>query len=274
MLGDVAVVQEVARGLLHAARAALDLEVVRLAGADRLRVESLRGRQRDRRFVEAGVLVVVRLVGVRVGAPAIAAAVQVEDVEELRAGVHQADLRGIAQVAARHRRRRVAERVRVVGVRLETIEAVDAEAVHERLAAVVERARCRPVRGRRRILDRERPRRIQGRGRDDELLVADLVVQQVALAERLLAVTGDDRGFPAPTEGKLLTCVGVEIARALRLDGEHAEQAVRDGVAVARAGTDVVGALEFRVVGHVVAVEPGRAVVRERRGCVLADRVT
>ena len=95
MLGDVAVEQEVAGRLLDAAGAALDLEVVGLARADRLRVEPLRGRRVGRRvLVQAGVGVVVGRVGVRVEPPAVAAAVQVEDVELLAAGVHSRNLVG------------------------------------------------------------------------------------------------------------------------------------------------------------------------------------
>ena len=55
----------------------------------------------------------------------------------------------------------------------------------------------------------------------------------------------------------------VELGRARGLDDERAEEAVRDGEAVARAGAQVVRALELLVVRHVVVV---RARCRRRTG--------
>ena len=132
VLRNVAVVEEVASGLLNAARAALDLKIKALARCLGLRVKPAGlGTLLLRRFVETGVLVVERAVSLRVQAPANTAAVQVVDVQHLAARVEDADLGGVAQVATRHWCRRVAERERVVGERLAAV--LCCEAIHERL---------------------------------------------------------------------------------------------------------------------------------------------
>ena len=192
--GDVAVVEELSRALLHAARAALDLEVVGLTGARGLGVEARRRRQlRLRRLVEAGLLVVERLVGRRVEAPADAAAVHVEDVEHLRARVQDAELRRVAEVGARGRRRRIPERVAAVRLR---IVGVLVEPVHERLGAVVDRTRAGAV-GAGVLVDRRQRHAVLVIGSGVRLLVADLVPQQRVLAERLGRAGRADHGLPA-----------------------------------------------------------------------------
>ena len=144
--GDVAVVQEVARGLLAAAGPALGFQVVGLARLDRLRVEPDRVLGDRRELLQPA-----RDVGVGgpgVADPADAAAVLMEDVAHLRAGVDQADLVGVAHVEIRLRRGHVAVGVRAVVLRLIRDEAgvlLGDLALVEALAAVVDRLAARPV---------------------------------------------------------------------------------------------------------------------------------
>ena len=242
--------------LLHAAGAALDLEVVGLAGARGLGVEARRGRQlRLRRLVEAGLLVVERLVGRRVEAPADAAAVHVEDVEHLRAGVHDAELRRIAQVGARGRRRRIAERVAAVGLRLVVVLV---EPVHERLGAVVDGARAGAV-GAGELVDRRQRHAVLVVGTDGGSTCSSPISCHSSAYSRNALRRAGRADHRLPARGERLA-VGAEPGRALGLDDERPEEAVRDREAVARPGPQQVGALERRVVRDVVVVRRAPAV--------------
>ena len=269
VLGDVAVPEEVTGRLLDPAGAALHLQVVGLAGAERLGVEPAGGRQLGLGLlVEPGVGVVVGLVGHRVEAPAVAAAVQVVDVQHLGAGVDQAELGRVAEVAPRDRGGRVAEGVGGVAVRLLRGRLV--EPVHERLGAVVDGPRARPVGVGVRVDGRQL---VPVGGADVLVLGADLVEQQGRLAEGLLGGWGDGR---LPARGQRAGpagagVVGVEVDRAGRLHHQGPEQPVADRRPVPRARVEVVGALEHGVVGHEVAVGAAVAAGR-RRGAVAANR--
>ena len=143
VLGDVAVEQQVANGVLDAAGAPFELEVVGLARSDRLGIEPVGGHLVLRVLVQPGVGVVPRRVGDRVHPPAVTTTVQVVDVELLAAGVADPELGGVTDVAAGHRGRWVAEGVRRVRVRL--LLAEGEQPVAEGLRTVVERELPRAV---------------------------------------------------------------------------------------------------------------------------------
>src|SRR5438270_10162392 len=144
VLDDVAVEQELACQLLDAAGATFDLEVVTLAWPKSLRVGAIGSSVGDGGLVEASLGVVPRRVGLGVEPPANAAAVQVEDVEDLTARVEDAELHRVAEVAVRRDGGRVAEGIRAVGLRL--LLRREAEAVQERLGAIVHRPRAGSIR--------------------------------------------------------------------------------------------------------------------------------
>ena len=263
VLGDVTVVQEVARGLLDAAGSALDLEVVGLARADGLGVEALRGRPDGRRVLaQPGVGVVVGRVGHGVEAPAVAAAVQVEDVELLRTDVHDPDLGRVGEVAPHHRGRRLTEGVGAVGVALLLGEVE--QPVAEGLAAVVEGELAGSVRAGG-VVHQGELRAVGGGQR--LVVVAELVVQQDGLAEttggrragghagHVDAGRLDDR-LPAGDQ-RLAEGAGVPVRRARRLHDQGPEQTMVDEGPVARSGVDVVTTLLARVVGDRVPVLHG-----------------
>ena len=278
MLGDVAVEKEVAYRLLDAAGAALDLEVVGLARADRLRVQSLRRRQL-RRWVllQAGVGVVERRVADRVEAPAVTAAVQVEDVELLPADMNQPDLRRVGEVAAHDRRRRVAKRIRAVGVGL--LLGVLEQAVPERLRPIVDGEGAGPVAAGDGVDQRLQCAAL---GRHGLAVVADLMEHQDGFAEgagggraQLVARHGNpgrlDDGLPARRQGQS-GGARVPVGGAGRFDDEGSEQPVVYCSAVAGAWVDVVRPFQPRVEWDCVAI--GRRLTgRHCRARVGADVV-
>src|SRR5207244_12995094 len=94
-------------------------------------------------LVQARLSVVEGGIGFRVESPADSASVQVEDVEDFAAGVQNPKLNRIAEIAVRRDGGRVAEGIRAV--RLGFLLGSKVETVHERLGAIVHRARARPI---------------------------------------------------------------------------------------------------------------------------------
>src|SRR2546423_2789732 len=137
-------------------------------------------------LVEASLAVVPGHVRARVEAPADGATVQVVEVEDFATRVEDAELGGIALVAARNDGGGIAERVRAIRLRL--LVGIQVEAVHERLGAVVQTARAWAVGVRVRV---DRRQTVAVLVEDRLGLVADVLVNLDVLAER---GTGARRG--------------------------------------------------------------------------------
>ena len=209
-------------------------------------------------LVQARLSVVEGGIGFRVESPADSASVQVEDVEDFAAGVQNPKLHRIAEIAVRRDGGRVAEGIRAV--RLGFLLGSKVETVHERLGAIVHRARARPIGlGERVDFRQPAPTLIE----HVFALVADLVIELDVLAEGGLTVAGDDDRLPTGIQGwshARVDAVGAghllfQVARAGRLDNQCAEQTMVGGGAIARTGVRMMRALLIRIVRHPVAIQ-------------------
>ncbi len=228
MVRDVAMEQEVAGELLAQPRAALRLQVQRFRGPDHLHVHTVRLGP-DHRVLHRAVLgrmpqghLVDRT---RAPRPANGAAMRMVGMEHLGAAMHQAELRRIAQVAARNRGRGVAERVGAVphGLVLEPeILVLDVHVVEaERLAPVVQCPAARPIRIGQRITLRKEVAFLVHRA---ERLVADFMINDHKLAEVRAGAVLDD-GLPAAGHrSRVAGPQRVEVLRPVRLHDERSEQ--------------------------------------------------
>ena len=265
VLGDVAVEQEVAGSLLHAACAAFDLCVEALPRAGVDRVDAVGLGDLDRGLLQAGVAIAVGRVALGVGAPAVATTMQVIDVEQLGAPVHDAELGRVAEIALRDDRRRVTEHRRRVGVGL--LVRLEGQSIHEGLGPVVHPSAAGAVR----LGDRVDRRQGQVVLVEDLLLlVADLVQDLHVLSERR-GVGRPDHGLPAGLDRRR-RIRGRQPHGVGRLDRQHAEQTVVDARPMAGPGAHVVSAFECLVVGNEVAIHGGPA-GRHLAAEVLADLV-
>ena len=285
VLGDVAVIREVADGVLGTSGAVVEVGVEHLARPDRLRVEhdALLGAVAARLLEEAGVAVVEVGVGRRVQVPVQATTVQVVDVVHLRPAVHDPQLHGVGHVGPGHRYSRLTEGVRVVRQRL-LLALRHGQPVHEWLRPVVDGPRPRPVRAGERVDEGQLVAVAVG---DDVPLVPDLVEDRGVVTEglrgraavlgRIVAAQLRVGGVEARDDHGLLAChllagrdlgvrrdlVGrarrVQGDRARRLDDEHAEQSLVHGVAERGPRVHVVAALELWVLRDPEAVRVGAA---------------
>ncbi len=242
MVGDVAMVEELARQMLAAAAAALRLEVERLGGTDDFHVHTV-GLRPDDRILHRTVLThrpeVVRF-GPRAPLPADGPAVRMVGVKYLGSAVNQPPLDRIAQIPAGDRRRNVAEGVGAVGqglvlepeILMLQVHLVDAEG----LAAIVDRAAARAVGVGQRIALRQEVALLVQR---TEGFVADFVIEQHEFAE-VRSGPVVDVDLPARLDFLVGAAADrIDVLGSLRLHDEGAEEAQHRQLAVMAVGVEL-----------------------------------
>ncbi len=242
MVRHVAVEQELARQVLRLSGAALGLEIERFGRSDDFHVHPV-GLGAHDRILDGSVRrrrPELLLLGPRAAQPANGTAVRMVGVEHFRSAVHDAPLGRIAEIAARNRRRRIAESVGAVGHRLILEAEILVLQVHlvdaEGLAAIVQRAPARPIGIGQGIALRQEVALLVQRA---EGLVPDLVIEDHVLAEVRSGPVVDHHLPAAPRFGRRARADRVEILRPLRLDDKGPEETQHRQLAVMTEGVEL-----------------------------------